>query len=568
MFTCNSELKKNTLYQVLAMATLLGPSFSHAENIALLVGINSYTAPNELAGAVNDVEAIKQVLQTKWHFDTRNIKTLLNKEATHSNILAELDTLKKRSSKGDNLFIYFSGHGTSANNTSLGLPLPSASGAFVPVDFPLDGKPQTEDSLKKTLIVGKWHLQPILKELEKDRFIFVAMDSCYSGNAVRAYGQSPFRKRYIALNLGDDAFSNQISVSATENSDKGAFDYPYKNVVFLSAASDAEQADDISGDNLSFSPTVDNKPHGAMTDALLRVLNGNVAADKNNDKQLSYNEIHQAVRSLVQEKHNHTPMLLPSLTDDTTSATDKIAFAAGAAAPITPVVASLPTTLTLHLQSTMPAVLSNLLQHPDINFGDNGEFIVSQNTTGFQLTTSAGDPILDKASLTDLKNRIASELWLRQRLQGLQPVASLNLQSNKPERGNNFFEQDTLAFRVKSSAKAYLIVLDISPNGALTMLYPNNPNGTEGQALAKDKLLTIPSDNPNNWIVVTPPFGMDQVIAFALPQKPQSWHELQPINNLLPQDTRVKTLEKILASQRDIAWQRLDIRTFAQPAQP
>lgn len=558
-------LKKPLQVFTLGIMSLVASHYSHADNIALLVGINRYASPNELEGAVNDVEAIKQVLQKKWQFKAHNIKTLLNAEATHDNIIAELNNLKKRSAKGDNLFIYFSGHGTSANNTSLGLALPSTSGAFVPVDFPLDGKTQSEDSLKKTLIVGKWHLQPILKELEKDRFVFVAMDSCYSGNAVRSYGQSPFRKRYIALNLSEDAFGGAAPPS-TAPTDKNIAAYPYKNVVFLSAASDAEQADDISGDNLGFSPTIDNKPHGAMTDALLRVLSGTAPADKNHDKRLSYNEIHQAVRSLVQEKHNHTPMLLPSLVDDSANITDQPAFTAAPAAPTTTV--SAPASLTLQLQSAMPGVLVNLLQQPGVSFADSGDFIVSQNTAGFQLKTSAGDLVLDKATLPDLKNRIASELWLRQRLQGLNSSASLNLQSNRPERGNNFFARDTLAFRVKTSVKAYLLLLNISPNGELTLLYPNNTRSSEGQALAKDRLLTIPGDNPQNWIIVTPPFGIDNVVAFALPQQPQSWHELPQIVNVPSTDAKIKVLEKVLASQRDIAWQRLDIRTFPQPTQP
>lgn len=530
---------------------------AYATNIALLIGVNDYPSPNQLEGAVNDVQALKKILVDKWQFADKNIVTLLNKEASFNNIITELNKLKTRSKANDQVFIYFSGHGTSAIDKGLKLALPSTSGAFIPVDFPLSAKHDL-DSLQKTMIVGKWHLQPILKELEKDRSIFVAMDSCYSGNAVRSINQYPFRKRYMPLAF-DDAFTNNlISTTNTKSSD----DYPYKNIVFLSAASDAEQADDISGDNLSFAPTIDGKPHGAMTDALLRVLNGSVAeADKNNDKQLSYNEIHQAVRTLVQKNHNHTPMLLPSLPEDKHNLADTILFKQKDI-----VLSATDNTvkpLNIKIESPAPSVLEKLLSRPEVNFNNHPDFIISQTTQGLQFKNAAGDIILANAQLADIKNRLASQIWLEQHLARLSSTESLNLQTNKHERGNNFIANDTLAFMVKSSANAYLVLLNIAANGEISVLYPSSTKGKEGQKISAQQLMTIPSTDPQNWIRVVPPFGVDQVVAFALPQKPRHWDELPNMVNLLANTPQIVALDELLNSQKDIAWQQLELRSFS-----
>lgn len=550
-------MKKFYFYHLSSLVLGLSlTSNASANHIALLVGINDYPSPNQLEGAVNDVQAIKKTLIDKWQFSEKDIVTLINKDATFNNIINELNRLKTRSKANDQVFIYFSGHGTSSIDKGLKLALPSTSGAFIPVDFPLSGK-HTLDSLQKTMIVGKWHLQPILKELEQDRSLFIAMDSCYSGNAVRALNQYPFHKRYMPVAF-DDAFSdNLISTTNTKSTDN----YPYKNVVFLSAASDAEQADDISGDNLSFAPTLDGKPHGAMTDALLRVLNGTVAeADKNHDKQLSYNEIHQAVRSLVQKNHNHTPMLLPSLPEDGQNITDHILFKQK------DIILREPTSSTPKLQlkidSPTPAVLEKLLNRPELNFSNTPDFIVSQTTKGLDLKKATGETILANSQLSDIKNRLASQIWLQQHLARLSSTESLNLQTNKHERGNNFIANDTLAFMVKSSANAYLVLINIAANGEISVLYPSNTKGKEGQKIPAQQLVTIPSSDPQNWIRVVPPFGIDQVVAFALPQKPRHWDELPNMVSLLPNTPQLVALDELLTSQKDIAWQQLELRSF------
>ncbi|MBK8326855.1 MAG: caspase family protein [Moraxellaceae bacterium] len=135
----------------------------------------------------------------KWGFTAKGIQTLIDDQATQKNILDALESLQNRSKAGDNVFVYFSGHGTSAKNTNNNKVvklLPYASGAFIPVDFVApkqDDRVSVED-LKSSLIIGKWHLQPVFKKARTRPFGFVVMDSCFSGNAVRTIATAENKK--------------------------------------------------------------------------------------------------------------------------------------------------------------------------------------------------------------------------------------------------------------------------------------------------------------------------------------------------------------------------------------
>ena len=117
---------------VLGSSVLLATA-AQAASVALLVGVGNYQ-PNggvgDLLGPKNDVEALRQVLINQWGFEAKNVKTLINEQATHTNILRELNSLSTRSQAGDHVFVYFSGHGTSALDYKMSLPLPHTSGGF------------------------------------------------------------------------------------------------------------------------------------------------------------------------------------------------------------------------------------------------------------------------------------------------------------------------------------------------------------------------------------------------------------------------------------------------------
>src|ERR1044072_5890505 len=77
---------------------------------ALVVGVNYYKQPGirRTEGSVEDAEAIKDVLQTRFSFAPSSITVLRNEKATAQNILLELDRLVKETKHCDRVFLHYS----------------------------------------------------------------------------------------------------------------------------------------------------------------------------------------------------------------------------------------------------------------------------------------------------------------------------------------------------------------------------------------------------------------------------------------------------------------------------
>ena len=88
-----------------------------ANRWAIIIGIDRYddTSLNdrlpELTGAVGDANALTAALTQTAGFPTGQVKTLINDKATRRNILRALDRLKTQVTRGDIVFLFFSGHG-------------------------------------------------------------------------------------------------------------------------------------------------------------------------------------------------------------------------------------------------------------------------------------------------------------------------------------------------------------------------------------------------------------------------------------------------------------------------
>lgn len=78
---------------------------------ALVVGIDTY-AIKPLDGCVADAQLIAALLHERFAFETTNIRTLLNGDASRDAILAELDALVDRTGPDDVAFVYYAGHGS------------------------------------------------------------------------------------------------------------------------------------------------------------------------------------------------------------------------------------------------------------------------------------------------------------------------------------------------------------------------------------------------------------------------------------------------------------------------
>lgn len=148
------------------MANILKDSYD--EHFALIIGINKYDNLPDLEYAVNDAKAIKDVLIKKFGYDEKNIKMLIDKQATHDNIMDEYYNLINDTATNDSIIIFFAGHGSTYPS------IDKDKGFLVPCDG-------TEIKMN-TLI--SWDRLISDSELIKAKHIFFIMDACYSGLAL------------------------------------------------------------------------------------------------------------------------------------------------------------------------------------------------------------------------------------------------------------------------------------------------------------------------------------------------------------------------------------------------
>ncbi|HLL55902.1 MAG TPA: caspase family protein, partial [Myxococcaceae bacterium] len=145
----------------------------YRDSHAVVVGINEYKGWPKLSYAVNDAQAIRDVLVNKFLFKPQNVHLLLNGEATRERILSVLgdslaDTAKV--DKDDRVFFFFAGHGVTRK-----LPNGGAQGYIVPVDA--DTKNFQAQAISMTSFQD-------VSEAIPAKHIFYVMDACYSGLAL------------------------------------------------------------------------------------------------------------------------------------------------------------------------------------------------------------------------------------------------------------------------------------------------------------------------------------------------------------------------------------------------
>ncbi|HYC58643.1 MAG TPA: caspase family protein [Thermoanaerobaculia bacterium] len=157
---------------------------------ALLVGINEYSSQaskalaggrfQNLEGAVNDVELMRDLLRSVYKVKEAEIVVLTNQAAGRAAILNAIDQhLVAGAQSGDILFFYFSGHGSQVKN-SLSEEADRLDESIVPADAN-DGVADIRDKELRR------RFQPLL---DRGARLTVILDSCHSGSGVRGLPRS------------------------------------------------------------------------------------------------------------------------------------------------------------------------------------------------------------------------------------------------------------------------------------------------------------------------------------------------------------------------------------------
>lgn len=144
------------------------PKVNFGRYHALVIGNNAYADLNPLKTAVNDAQAVAELLRTTYGFSV----TLLQ-DASREDIIGTLDRLRSTLSEHDNLLIYYAGHGI--------LDTSEERGYWLPVNAKQDSRVQW---------ISNTTITDALKAMAAKHVMIVA-DSCYSGTLVRGIDIAP-----------------------------------------------------------------------------------------------------------------------------------------------------------------------------------------------------------------------------------------------------------------------------------------------------------------------------------------------------------------------------------------
>jgi hypothetical protein len=552
------------------------PGVSGARNVALLVAVGQFRDPelkeHELLGTAADIDSMQQTLTQRWGFAAGDVVALRNQDATHERILAEISSLEKRSAPGDTVLIYFSGHGTSANDADSSFDLPYATGAWIPYDIDMN----TAASAQGTLIIGRRDLVPRLKKLDQGgRLVVVISDSCYSGQVVRSFGQRFSHTRYLPMVTRDLGVA-RAPAPAVPSARPPPPPYPYQHVVLLSGASDSETGADISTSQLlQLAPTLDGKFHGAFTDAVLRLLDGQLSLNgKPLTGDFNYAQGRQAMNDFLEHRNfAQHPQLLPALAEDPLDVGSSVFLgarlsaqsggptAAHDAAP--PAAALRDTTVHVRFETVSPALRTRIAALGGVSIVDkDGDLTLSQSGTQVQLKGPAGDPIVSTtASDPNLLKRIAAQAWLNRAIPAGGDSLGLRAETDPGSRGNTYVQCESFVFEVKLQKPAYVMLLDLDSQGDLTVLYPTS--ASERQVIPSGAARAIPGADPKDHIVVTAPFGTDQVTVLGFEKQPGFFVDLTGAQRFATDSPRADSLAKGLAGAAGaVSVQKITVNTY------
>jgi len=370
--------------------------------------------------------------------------------------------------------------------------------------------------------------------------------------------------------------------------------YPYSNIFFISASGEYEEAADISGPFLQKFPTIDGKPHGAFTDAMLRVLTGKAGLlDTDGNSFISHMELKQGIQNWLSGKFPQTPQHLPPIEEDRFNLAARGVFGYKALpATVIQAKANKPEQNVQQAEANLSAVV---VQQDQVIEGDrrlrlsidlsDGRLktlgselrntseilftnvyphfrLVSDPSGSLSLRNGANDLVISfpESMAGKMLKRIQQEVRFHQFFQALKRDKTFEISLDVSGKQNNgpHLEGELVRFSIRSARSAWMVLLDIDREGGVNVLFPAFRH--EQHLQPKNLVLQTPE------IEVVAPFGTDRIVALGFAEEPielLSWMgELTP--RISPRTNRLETLLSLIDKYKETsAIQELDFITVA-----
>lgn len=296
------------------------PAEPGRRRLGLLIGVGEYPRIGEsarLLGPANDVRALAAVLEQRFGFAARDLRLLVDADATRNAILGALDRLVEEAGDGDRVVIHFSGHGSQVPSRRPDEP-DGLDETLVPHDGVRGvgirgngmGSAVAEEELRD---IRDGELFARLQRLEsRGAFVTLSLDCCHGGHAHRRWPRDQARPRDAARARGGTrvrrlppvvdpkAGPGQARRSGTPSAGLWSWRHSNRRVVLTACRDDQEAAE-----RAVRSGTLPGATHfGAWTWALLRVLHALPASEGGSEngaeiRAASVREVFERASALV-----------------------------------------------------------------------------------------------------------------------------------------------------------------------------------------------------------------------------------------------------------------------------
>jgi hypothetical protein len=220
-------------------------------------------------------------------------------------------------------------------------------------------------------------------------------------------------------------------------------------------------------------------------------------------------------------------------------------------------------TLHLRLDSVSPALRAKVAGLSGVAIVErDGDMALRQRGDQAQLLGPAGDPIVSTtAQDANLIKRIAAQAWLNRVLPAGVGSLGLRAETDPGSRGNTYVQCESFVFEVRLQKAAYVMVLDLDSEGNLTVLYPTR--ASEREIVPAGAPRAIPGADPKEHILVTPPFGSDQVAVLAFERLPDFFIGLTGVQRFAAAGSRADALAKGIAGATGaVGVQQITVHTY------
>ena len=251
--------------------------------------------PEDLGGAVNDVEIIKDVLIRRFGFKPENIVTLTDSQATREAILAAMRQIVEDAGPEDVVHIHFSGHGSWIKDMN-GDEKDKFDETLLPYDARTDKVRDITDDEINAILSGL-----------RARDTLVTLDACHSGTATRGESDvmirggepDPMTELYGDVSARGQALGRDALVDASETI------LPETEAYTLMTGAAAEHS-------ALDSPIDSEKRYGWFSWSLANTLG---TVDQNMSTGEVFFEIQRKMQSVGEKKGHRAPMPQLEATD-------------------------------------------------------------------------------------------------------------------------------------------------------------------------------------------------------------------------------------------------------------